>query len=336
MMPVRRPDLTAEEFEARRQESLRQLQHLEADELVEAERRAAPEDPHANRAPAPASDRCGKCAARRRYSEREPLCWPCMEERDRPKNERARAEREALAAEERARAAIAAARKVELQAAKERAIEASPHRCGCGARVLAQEETCLPCFNREREAYWAERRLDTALDTVPERLKWARLGAPELGQRVKDPRAVMKLRTTLATNDVDRFLLIGAAGVGKSTLAVCAMLDFVRRRDVHGVFLDSFELAVARQNHALGSEAPEVRRALNAGVVVVDDLAAERAIPSSPIGEILHKRHAAALVTIVTSGFTLEQLEQRYGSGVFRRLTEDAEVIEFRARKGGA
>jgi DNA replication protein DnaC len=175
------------------------------------------------------------------------------------------------------------------------------------------------------------RRLDQIIESVPERLRWARLDAPELGPRVKDPRAVLKLRTALAAN-VDRLLLLGPAGIGKTSLATATLVEIARRRDVSGLFVDAYELAVARQHHALGSEAPLVARAMAADVLVLDDLGAERAIPSSPVGEVIHKRHATMRATVVTSGFGLDALEQRYGGGIFRRLTEDAEVIEMRAK----
>jgi DNA replication protein DnaC len=172
------------------------------------------------------------------------------------------------------------------------------------------------------------------LATVPARLRWAHFDAPELHGRAKDPRVAARLSAALAAK-VDRFVLLGPAGVGKSTFAVCALMHEVRDRDLDGHFVDAYELAIARQLHQLGSEAPLVERALEASVLVLDDLGAERVIPSSPVAEVLHRRHAAMRTTIVTAGFSLEQLEQRYGAGIFRRLTEDAEVIEMRTPTKG-
>jgi DNA replication protein DnaC len=151
--------------------------------------------------------------------------------------------------------------------------------------------------------------------------------------RVRDFGALEKVRAAVDAN-VDRMLLLGAAGLGKTVSATCAYSAISFRRGFRGVFLDAFTLASARQSLRLGEQAYAVAEAKHAELLILDDLGAEPAIVSSAIPEVIHHRHAQALITIVTSGFGVGQLEQRYGGGIFRRLVEDAEVVEFLRPEG--
>jgi len=267
--------------------------------------------------------RCGACGATgsRVYLDVDGRCTGCVEAA------REEAKRRSLDEQDRERERLAQER--------ERALDASPHRClDCReAHVLEDGSRCPECDAVHDDK---RRRSNIASDTrsrVPVRFQWAAFNAPELHERVKDPSAPDRVRAAVRDN-VDRMLLHGVAGVGKTVLGTCALLSASFRRGLDGLFVDAFALAHARQDARLGEEPYAITQAREAAILLLDDLGSEPAVASSPIPELLHDRHAAMGVTIVTSGFTLEQLEQRYGAGVFRRLTEDAEVIELRAPKG--
>jgi DNA replication protein DnaC len=146
--------------------------------------------------------------------------------------------------------------------------------------------------------------------------------------RVKDATAATRLQNAIRA-DVERYLLLGPAGIGKSSLSVAALKPLCYRRRTDGLFADAYAIAIARQTSPLGEEPLIVRRAFDVGVLALDDLGAEPLIGTSAIPELIHRRHADGRVTIVSSGFPLAHLEQRYGAGIFRRLTEGAEVISM-------
>jgi DNA replication protein DnaC len=166
-------------------------------------------------------------------------------------------------------------------------------------------------------------------DSIPKRYQWATFDAPELSQRVRDLSAIPLVRAW-AASDSDRLFLIGVAGVGKTVLATCALRARADLRDTTGLFVDAFTLAKARTASELGREPAAISWAVESHVVVLDDLGAEPKFASSAVPEVLHQRHAGQGITIVTSGFSIADLDARYGSGIVRRLTEHATVIQLR------
>ena len=202
-------------------------------------------------------------------------------------------------------------------------------RCTCGAPARYPGQLCDGC----QQKAWRDERLrevgDATMLALPDR---PRRGVRKLRTLVKDPTAVDRVDAALAAR-VDRILLIGDAGLGKTLLAVHVLGSGAYGRGLRGVFVDAYSLAFARANGRLGEEPELVRRARDAGVLVIDDLGAEPNVASSPIPEVIHHRHAATAMTVITSGFPLDALEARYGAGVFRRLVEDAEVVELQAPK---
>jgi DNA replication protein DnaC len=96
--------------------------------------------------------------------------------------------------------------------------------------------------------------------------------------------------------------------------------------------VSTIELALARADAPLGEEPEAVVAALEADALLVDELGGERVIHNSPVDHVLHTRHADMRLTIVTTGFRLEQLAEKYGDGILRRLVEDAAVVHVRAR----
>lgn len=181
---------------------------------------------------------------------------------------------------------------------------------------------------RMREAGLAQ-----AIATIPAKYQWATFDAPELLTRVKSRAAIEQARAAITA---ERVLLVGGAGVGKTSLA-CAMLRSIieagrrdaseYRRSASARFSGAYWIAKARGEHRLGDgEAPVIREALRASVLVIDDLGIEQA-KNTALSEVIYERHAEEMPTIVTTGFGFEALAQRYGDGIARRLAEGAKVI---------
>jgi DNA replication protein DnaC len=209
-------------------------------------------------------------------------------------------------------------------------LEASPHRCrgGCGMHTLRENQSCDPCDEKRKREMWRHERFRQTLSTVPSRLKWATsLQAPELDARVAMPAALAKARA-IDLAKVDRIVCQGPAGSGKSSIATATAMSFVRANSKEGMFVDAFELSIARRNSRLGSEADLVYKALKSDILILDDLGLEGMSQTGVVAEVIHRRHSKELPTIITTGFTSAAILAGYGDGLKRRVFEGACVIK--------
>lgn len=167
--------------------------------------------------------------------------------------------------------------------------------------------------------------LRAALETIPKGFSWASFVAPELAARVKNDAAIAHARTAVA--EAAGVLLTGGAGTGKTSLACAMMRALVETGDPRVLFVGAYWLAKAREQYRLGQgEAPEVERAIEASVLVIDDVGIEQA-RNTALSEVIYERHAAERRTIITTGFGFKALAERYGDGIARRMSEGATVI---------
>lgn len=175
------------------------------------------------------------------------------------------------------------------------------------------------------------RSIKATLATVPERYQWASATAPELRDRVgaKDPIAL--IRAALSASGV---VIVGPAGSGKTSLAVAILVE-AAKLGLRGMFTSTIDLARARIEGHLGeADAPLVRAAKSAPVLVLDELGAEtsmRGTSESVVGEVIRTRYDSQLATIFTSPFAAAQIQARYGEGVARRVHGESKTIELRA-----
>jgi DNA replication protein DnaC len=100
----------------------------------------------------------------------------------------------------------------------------------------------------------------------------------------------------------------------------------------HPRFVHATRLGVARIQHPAGhGEADEVREAVTAPLVLLDDLGAERDTANNAVGDVITERHAEGRSTWVTTGLSQGEIVKRYGGGIARRLFEGAAVIDCAA-----
>lgn len=104
--------------------------------------------------------------------------------------------------------------------------------------------------------------------------------------------------------------------------------------ELPGLFVSAIDLGVARAHERLGREAPLVERAMGAPLLVLDDLGAEQLTALSAVGDVIHKRHAGMMPTIISTGFAEQGIAARYGDGIARRVFEGAVVIRVGASRG--
>lgn len=232
-----------------------------------------------------------------------------------------------------------------------------PTKCECGVEHVPDDrnrtaeaphahvlcDACRPAHIAKRAAEWRARRIDAAeaswAKACPPRYRWASFDAPEMTARCRDEDARDRARKATACT----VTLIGGAGSGKTSLAAAlARAAFVdgtagsSSRTV--VWMPAADLPAARRAQKLGEgEAGPVKRALEATVLVLDDLGAEDASPfARVVAEVIHHRHDHEKRTIVTLGFKPEQVAERYGDGVARRLFEECAIrVKGGGRKSG-
>lgn len=221
----------------------------------------------------------------------------------------------------------------------------APHPCPrCRRPDVAHPGLCGECMGidqrlalereREREAARLARRVVAAREELPRRRQWASFEAPELLSRVRSTRAIQLARGAI---DEPMVTLVGGAGTGKTSLAVCLMLSKIEAGKRTAFFVDAADLALARMQWAIGrGEAPIVERALEADVLVIDDLGAEPITSGNrTLAELVRKREANDAHTVITTGLSRQQIGEGYGGGVARRLFE-AGYIDCNTRDGGS
>jgi DNA replication protein DnaC len=117
----------------------------------------------------------------------------------------------------------------------------------------------------------------------------------------------------------------GPQGGGKSTIGTWLLGRAARMMPKQLSFWTSVaDLSLAYSESSRGRTCPEVDFARGAAVTLLDDLGqeAQNEATRELVTDIIARRRARHLMTIVTTGLNSAQIEARYGGGVVRRLTE--------------
>ena len=161
--------------------------------------------------------------------------------------------------------------------------------------------------------------------TIPQAFQWARFSAPELSRRA-GPAAAGVLREALWRTP--RLVFAGAAGSGKTSLAVACLRRWTYENARAAAFFHACELGMARIQHPAGRGEPElVDRATKWPLVLLDDLGSERSIAGCAVPDVIYLRHAAERALWITTGLSRDAVVERYGAGIARRVFEGATVI---------
>lgn len=202
--------------------------------------------------------------------------------------------------------------------------------------IACELRLCEACADAE-ERHGKIRKIEAQ---IPASFAWARLGAPELGKRVGATKGQLRGAYDAAVVGRSSLVITGEAGAGKTSLAV-ALFRAVLERGLRGdaspanlrraqraAFVSAYALGRERARFPLGEgEAPLVRRALSASLLVIDDLGSEPESSLSAVPDVVYERHAAGRPTWVTTWLTIEACGARYGGGIARRIFEGAHVL---------
>lgn len=184
-------------------------------------------------------------------------------------------------------------------------------------------------------------RLLAAWHTVPKGFRWARFGKVALGERVR-PRTAVEVASKLPV--CSSVLLIGPSGAGKTSLAAALVRRAIEaakqaidtgdgsayKLGAGACFLTAYDLAKAGIYSPLGSCPQLVTKALQASLLVIDDLGMDVEVyakSATSVREVIHERHARQRCTVVTTYLNREHMVCHYGEGITRRLESGATIL---------
>ncbi len=157
-----------------------------------------------------------------------------------------------------------------------------------------------------------------------------------------DPSHVRAARDLVERFPLERtpnVVLVGQAGSGKTTLAIAMARLWIAKHRKSVCFVSALELVAARSGYPLGAgEAPIIREAKRARVLILDDLGQEKQDRDGVVTELIFARDGSVGPTWVTTGVGVDRaaaeasVKAQYGDGVARRLFEGAIVFDLSVR----
>ena len=202
------------------------------------------------------------------------------------------------------------------------------------SRLVATEND-LTCSDGDVVARRRRESLRAFEKHLPPRFQWSRLDHPDFRRRVA------LLTIPREPPEAMRALFFGPSSAGKTTLAVALLRALLEAEVAAHPFASDDDIdAVARQcrfvpARRLGFAATvpgdplEIRRAMRAPVLLLDDLGKDADIKSNPVPAIIGERHDEVRVTWITTELSPMQIAERYGEGIARRICEKAFVLRF-------
>lgn len=197
------------------------------------------------------------------------------------------------------------------------------------------KEPCERCLQELREERVAEKKVAHGETTIPAGYVWANLEA----KLPAGDALVARARQAIAAG-VRRAVFVGAAGTGKTSLAVAMLRAWMTKNRQAAHFAHAHRLGSARLKHRFGQgEADEISAAIEAPLCLIDDLKDERLTNATAIYDVIQERHADGQATFVTTGLGINEEEARkrileiYGDGTCRRIFEGARIFDF-SKKG--
>jgi len=178
----------------------------------------------------------------------------------------------------------------------------------------------------------------SAVASIPEKYRWAQLDAPELPGRLGRSEALAGVRAALAAKVV---LLVGGTGRGKTSLGTAIFRAHLERATAEGAsaearawgakafWVGAKPLSTNRRETPLGKVPELISGARGASVLLVDDLGQEAPSDKDDVVAALENQYDKGFPLIVTCGWGVAGLAERYSPHLVRRLVQGAEVIDL-------
>lgn len=200
---------------------------------------------------------------------------------------------------------------------------------------VGSSEPCERCQHELRDDAAGAKKIRRGESTIPDGYAWATFD----GHLPAGDVLIARARQALDAG-VRRAVFVGAAGSGKTSLAIAMMRAWMQRNRQAAHFAHAHRLGSARMKHRFGQgEADEIAAAIEAPLCLIDDLKDERLTSTTAIYDVIQERHADGLPTFVTTGLGLDEPTARqriveiYGDGTARRILEGARIFDF-SKKG--
>jgi DNA replication protein DnaC len=220
---------------------------------------------------------------------------------------------------------------------------------------------------KEREEHRLEglrnrlaRDIDKKLEQIP-RFRPC-VGNPEFERAVSEPEFSLAAKNWTPADG--SLLILGPTGIGKTVttsailqrlgsdlLAVPEVIEIAEYDMFEGrnrteryslgcleslTWTTGYAVTFARRNSSLGAEPPLLEKCKTASLLVIDEVGQEP-VGDGALFDVVDARHAAGLVTIITSGLTRTAFREKYGDACDRRLTQEGigVAIESVLKSGG-
>lgn len=184
--------------------------------------------------------------------------------------------------------------------------------CPCGQR--SQQVPCWECSQTARANQDAVLAWQKTLSSIPARFADADCRADVARRRVRSTNMDRDVGNMLRSRSVS---ILGPSGSGKTTLAVMVL----KARGEEGMFVDAAKLVAARRQQQFGKASELLDRAERVPVLLIDELNGQTA-GLSAVWETVNARHNEGLITLITTGQSIAQIQNDYGDGMVRRMFE--------------
>lgn len=132
-------------------------------------------------------------------------------------------------------------------------------------------------------------------------------------------------------SDGQGIFISGDYGRGKTGLACATLRQFIERSLLQGHFIQfaSWLEGLKAEFNGRSSPGPTIETCINTGLLVIDDLGAERVTEwtAERLFLLVNERHSALRPTVVTSNLTLVELTERLGERIVSRIYEATDQV---------
>lgn len=197
---------------------------------------------------------------------------------------------------------------------------------------------CLVVWRQQLDRQRRQEVIASAVASIPEKYRWAQLDAHELPERIACPEVMSEVRAALAAKVV---LLVGGTGRGKTSLGTAIFRAHLERATAEGAgvearawgakafWVGAKPLSTNRRETPLGEVPALISGARGASVLLVDDLGQEAPSDKDDVVAVLENQYDKGFPLIVTCGWGVAGMKERYSPHLIRRLVAGAEVIDL-------